>query len=123
LRDPGLRALFEEMLGVDHPSDLQVDGYLASVRSSLLDAVSARPAMPGDGSDDPEARRAAAVVSASLRLRERRLREKLRDVQYLLREAPGVDERATLQRQVEQLATSLGRVHIEQNRAAMHATR
>jgi DNA primase len=123
LRDPGLRALFEEMLAIDHPSDLRVEGYLASVRSALLEAVGARPAVPADGSDDPEARRAAAVVSASLRLRERRLREKLRDVQYLLREDPDDSERTALQRQVEQLATSLGRVHLEQNRAAVHAIR
>lgn len=123
LRDPSLRALFEEMLAIDHPSDLRVDNYLESVRSYLLEAVSARPAVPADGSDDPDARRAAAVISASLRLRERRLREKLRDVQYLLREDPDDGERASLQRQVEQLATSLGRVHLEQNRASVHAAR
>ena len=88
-----------------------------------MDAEQDGPALPTDGVDDPEARREGAVVAAALRLRERRLREKLRDVQYLLHEAPEADERSALQRQVEQLATSLGRVHLEQHRAAVHVAR
>ena len=123
LRDSGLRALFEAMVAADPPSDLKVEGFLRSVHVALMDAAQARPALPTDGVDDPEARREGAVVAAALRLRERRLREKLRDVQYLLHEAPEADERSALQRQVEQLATSLGRVHLEQHRAAVHVAR
>mgnify|MGYP006271700295 FL=1 len=123
LRDSGLRALFEAMVASDPPSDLKVEGFLAWVHAGLLDAVASRPAIPTDGVDDPEARREGAVVAAALRLRERRLREKLRDVQYLLHEAPEADERSALQRQVEHLATSLGRVHLEQHRAVAHLAR
>jgi DNA primase len=123
VRDPGLRALFEAMLASDHPADLKPEGFLASVHATLLDAASVRPALQTEGVDDHEARREGAVVAAALRLRERRLREKLRDVQYLLREDPEADERSALQRQVEQLATALGRVHLEQNRAVMHLAR
>ena len=123
VRDSELRALFEAMLAADHPSDLRVEGVLRSVHTALLEVAAARPALPTDGVDDPEARREGAVVAAALRLRERRLREKLRDVQYLLYESPPADERTALQRQVEQLATSLGRVHLEQHRAAVHVTR
>jgi DNA primase len=123
IRDPGLRALFEAMLAVAHPTDLRLEGYLELVHASLLEAASARPALHSEGTDDPEARRAASVVGAALRLRERRLREKLRDVQYLLREDSDSDSRVALQRQVEQLASLLGRVHLDQTRAAMHPLR
>ncbi len=121
LRDPRTRALLHRLLESEDPSEARLDETLSTYRDHLLDVARARPSLPVDSLDDPEARRAGALVAGARRLRERRLRENLRDVQYLLLEEPSPDERVALQRQVERLAAQLGRVQLEQSRTVSAA--
>lgn len=123
VRDAGFRALLEAYLGAEVPADVRVEGHLAQLHARLTELASSRPHAGGELAEDPASRRSGAVLAAALRLRERSLRERLRDVQYLLREEPTADERASLQRQVERIATALGRVQLEQSRASIHFVR
>jgi len=63
----------------------------------------------------------AAVAGVVRRIRERNLREELREAQYLLQESAG-DERNALERRVERLAAQLGRVQLERSRSALYTT-
>ena len=54
------------------------------------------------------------------RIKERNLREQLREAHYLLAEAGTGDERAALARRVERLAAQLARVHLERSRSALY---
>ena len=85
-----------------------------------LRAPAGRP-MPLNVTREADAHQVPSLVAAARRLRERRLREKIRDAQYLLQEELPPDERVFLQRQVERLASQLGRVHIDQSRGTAFA--
>ncbi len=63
----------------------------------------------------------AAVAGVVRRIRERNLREELREAQYLLQETAG-DERTALERRVERLAAQLGRVQLERSRSALYTS-
>ena len=69
-----------------------------------------------------EAQLEAAVAVVVRRIRERNLREELREAQYLLQETSGGDERNTLERRVERLAAQLGRVQLERSRSALYTS-
>jgi DNA primase len=69
-----------------------------------------------------EAQLEAAVAVVVRRIRERNLREELREAQYLLQEAAGGDERTALERRVERLAAQLGRVQLERSRSALYTS-
>jgi hypothetical protein len=69
-----------------------------------------------------EAQLEAAVVGVVRRIRERNLRQELREAQYLLQETGGDDERTTLERRVERLAAQLGRVQLERSRSALYTS-
>ena len=77
--------------------------------------------MPLNVTREADAHQVPSLIAAARRLRERRLREKIRDAQYLLQEELPPDERVFLQRQVERLASQLGRVHIDQSRGTAFA--
>jgi hypothetical protein len=66
----------------------------------------------------------AAVAGVVRRIRERNLREELREAQYLLQETAGGggEERTVLARRVERLAAQLGRVQLERSRSALYTT-
>jgi DNA primase len=65
----------------------------------------------------------ADLTGVTRRLRERNLRERLQEAQFLLAEVEaGGEERLALARQVEQLARQLNRVQIEQSRAALYTS-
>ncbi|NBT04263.1 MAG: hypothetical protein EBS94_12770 [Proteobacteria bacterium] len=85
-----------------------------------LRAPAGRP-MPLNVTREADAHQVPSLIAAARRLRERRLREKIRDAQYLLQEELPPDERVFLQRQVERLASQLGRVHIDQSRGTAFA--
>ena len=69
-----------------------------------------------------EAQLEAAVAGVVRRIRERNLRQELREAQYLLQETAGDDERTTLERRVERLAAQLGRVQLERSRSALYTS-
>ncbi len=77
--------------------------------------------MPLNVTREADAHQVPSLIAAARRLRERRLREKIRDAQYLLQEELPPDERVFLQRQVERLASQLGRVHLDQSRGTAFA--
>lgn len=62
----------------------------------------------------------AAVVGVVRRIRERNLKEELREAQYLLQETNAGEDRGALERRVERLAAQLGRVQLERSRAALY---
>jgi hypothetical protein len=64
----------------------------------------------------------ADLVGVVRRIRERNLRSRLREAQFLLAEAESEDERQALERQVSRLAAQLGRVHLEQSRSALYTS-
>jgi hypothetical protein len=69
-----------------------------------------------------ESQLAAAFEGVVRRIRERNLRQELREAQYLLQETTGGEERVALERRVERLAALLGRVHLERSRSALYTT-
>ena len=56
------------------------------------------------------------------RIRERNLRQELREAQYLLQETAGDDERTTLERRGGAPRAQLGRVQLERSRSALYTS-
>jgi DNA primase len=69
-----------------------------------------------------ESQMEADLIGVVRRIRERNLHARLREAQYLLAEADAKEERMALAQQVERLAAQLGRVQLEQSRAALYTS-
>ncbi len=113
------RVLIERLMLLQDGDIFVPDEVIGRVVDRLR-ASAGRP-MPLNVTREAEAHRVPSLVAGARRLRERRLREKIRDAQYLLQEELPPDERVFLQRQVERLASQLGRVHLDQSRGTAFA--
>ncbi len=110
-RRPECRELFRALLAGTSPPSL--DNSLRGYYDAVLKR--ARQAPP-----QTDAQRLADLAGAARRIKERNLRDRLREAQYLLAETEAPNERLALERQVERLAAQLGRVQLERSRSMLY---
>lgn len=92
-----------------------VDGALLAYYDALLMQARRRP-------PQTPSQMVADLADVVRRIKERNLRDQLREAQYLLDEAGTGEDRLALQRQVERLAAYLGRVQLERSRTALYTS-
>jgi DNA primase len=111
LRRPECRELFRALLAGTPPPSL--DNSLQGYYDAVLKRARQEP-------PQTDAQRLADLAGAARRIKERNLRDRLREAQYLLAETEVPNERLALERQVERLAAQLGRVQLERSRAILY---
>lgn len=120
----GLRTVSVGSAGLAGPAGARQEPGLpsppldATLAASLDDLVKRSRRRPPQTDSQAE----ADLVDVARRLRERNLRDRLREAQYLIAETASDDERLTLSRQVERLAAQLGRVQLERSRASLYTS-
>ncbi|HEU5314553.1 MAG TPA: DNA primase [Chloroflexota bacterium] len=113
-RRPECRELYRAVLSQDE-GRMPMDGWLQDYHDGLLRRARRQP-------PQSDSQMEAAVADMVRRIRERNLRQRVIETEYLLREAGTSDEVEALKQQVGQLTSQLLRVQLERSRASLYTS-